>query len=74
MAVTENVLRAGVSVKLNAGTNPSGGMKVVGVSLGKVLSDAPAYKLMSIADSLSPVLSLPAVRVERTVVTRLEDE
>lgn len=74
MPVTETVLRTGASLKLNAGTNPSGGMKVVGVSLGHVFSDAPADKLLSIADALDPVLVYDGVRLERTIVTRIESE
>ncbi|GHV48025.1 hypothetical protein FACS1894204_11990 [Synergistales bacterium] len=74
MPVTESVLRSGVSVKLNAGAAPSGGMKVVGVSLGKVTSDADKDKIMSVISALTPVLSLNPVRVERTTVTMIDAE
>ncbi|GHV34370.1 hypothetical protein FACS1894187_04800 [Synergistales bacterium] len=74
MAVIENVLRAGINVKLNAGTSPSGGMIVRSVSLGKVIDGADADKVMNVAGALSPVLNLPPVYVERTRVTRLEVE
>ena len=74
MAVTESVLREGVAVKLNAGVNPSGGMAVRSVSLGKVVNGADADKVFDVVDALTPVLSLSPVRVERTVVTLLEAE
>lgn len=74
MPIVESTLRTGISAKLNAGLNPSGGMKVVGVSLGKVVDTADATKAFAVVEALAPCLTLSPVRVERTRVTLLEAE
>ena len=74
MPIVESVLRASIAVKLNAGVNPSGGMKVTSISLGKVVDGADAAKAFSIVEALAPCITLPPVRVERTRVTLLESE
>ena len=73
MPVIEREHRSSVSVKLNAGVNPtSGGMIVQSCSLGKVVQGADAEKVMNVVGALLPVLKHPLARVMRTEVTVLE--
>lgn len=75
MAVAENAYRSGVSLKLNAGTNPETGRMIVrGCPLGKIKSGADAEGIMRIADKLAAVLEYPVVRMERTEVSTLEKQ
>ena len=70
----ENALRSAISLKMNAGTREgTGGMIVRTVSLGKVMSQADAAKVLSVVGALAPVLSVPLFRVERQEVTVLEN-
>ena len=70
----ENAHRSSVSLKLNTGVKEStGGMIVKSCSLGKVIRDADAGKIMSVVGALVPVLEHPLFRVERTEVTILEN-
>ena len=70
MAVTETTKRSAVSVKLDAGTNPSTGNAVVrSCSLGSVKLGADAQKVMNVVDLLAPVLEHTPIRVERTEVS-----
>ena len=73
MAV-ENAHRSSVSLKLNAGTREgTGGMIVRSCSLGKVVHNANAGKVMSVVEALAPILEYPLFRTERTEVTILEN-
>lgn len=73
MAVVESAYRSGVSLKLNAGTNPATGRMIVrGCALGKIKSGADAEGIVRIADLLAGVLEYPVVRMERTEVSALE--
>ncbi len=73
MAVVENARRSGVSLKLNAGSDPvSGRMIVKSCSLGRVKPGADAEGIVRVADLLLGVLEYPAVRMERTEVSTLE--
>ena len=70
----ENAHRSGVSVKLNAGTNPgTGGMITKTCSLGKIMAGADKDKIMSVVGALASVLEHPLYRVERTEVTVIEN-
>ena len=69
----ENALRSGVSLKLNAGTNGSGGMITKSCTLGKIMHGADKDKIMSVVGALAPVLEHPLYRVVRTEVTVLEN-
>ena len=72
MAV-ESVLRSAVSLKLNTGTRPGTcSMIVRTLSLGKVVPDCDAEKVMNTIGALIPVLKHPLLRVERTEVTQIE--
>ncbi len=73
MAVTENLYRSSVSLKLNAGVSPStGNMLTKSCPLGKIVGGADAEKIMNVADKLAPVLSSPVLRVERIEVSVIE--
>ena len=73
MAVVENGYRSSVSLKLNGGASPvTGTMLVKSCSLGKVVRNADAEKIMGVVGALAPLLVHPVVRVERTEVTTLE--
>ena len=72
MAV-ENALRSAVSLKLNAGTKPGGGMITKSCSIGKVVHGADKDKVMSVVGVMLPVLEHPLFRVERTEVTVIEN-
>lgn len=74
MATIENARRSSVSLKLNAGINPTTGNKIVkSCSLGNVVRDADKDSIMSVVETLLPVLDYPLERVERTEVTELEN-
>ena len=53
---TENVQRSAVSLKLDAGTI-GGGTIIKSCSLGKVLAEADADKVMAVTGLLLPVLA-----------------
>ena len=73
MAVVENTYRSGVSLKLNAGTNPATGKVIVkGCSLGRTKPGADAEAIVRVADRLAAVLEYPVVRMERTEVNTLD--
>jgi hypothetical protein len=72
MAV-ESVYKSSVSLKLNAGVGSSGKMAVKSCPLGKVVHGADKDKIMSVAEALVPVLEHPLFRVERSVMTVLEN-
>ena len=73
MAVIESAYRSGVSLKLNAGSNPATGKIIVkGCSLGKLKAGANAEAIVRVVDLLAAVLQYPVVRMERTEVSALE--
>ena len=73
MAVIESAYKSSVSVKLNAGVNPStGGMIVKSCPLGNLIRNADKEKVMNVVGALLPVLSYPLSSVRRTEVTTLE--
>lgn len=73
MAVVESAYRSGVSLKLNAGSNPATGKMIVkGCSLGKIKAGADAEGIVRVVDRLASVLEYPVVRMERTEVRTLE--
>ena len=75
MAVVENAFRSGVSLRLNAGSNPATGRMIVkGCSLGRVKPGADAEAVVRVADKLAAVLEYPVVRMERTQVSTLEKQ
>jgi hypothetical protein len=70
----ESVLRSSVNLRLNAGRREStGGMIVRSISLGNVMREADAAKIMSVVAALVTVLEFPLFRVERQEVTVLEN-
>ena len=69
----ENAYRSSVSLKLNSGSRPAGGMIVKSCSLGNVIQGADKDKVMSVVGALLPVLEHPLYRVERTEVSILEN-
>ena len=70
----ESALSSRINLKLNAGVRQgTGGMIVRTMSLGKVVSQADAAKVMSVIGALVPVLSVPLFRIERQEVTVLEN-
>ena len=74
MAAIENAYKSAVSVKLDAGVNPSTGNTILkSCSLGKLVQGADADGIMSVVGALVPCLEHPLVRVERTEVTTLEN-
>ena len=73
MAAIESAYKSSVSVKLNAGVNPStGGVITKSCSLGNVAQGADADMVMDVVGALLPVLSYPLISVRRTEVTTLE--
>ena len=72
MAVIETTKRSAISVKLDAGTNPNTGAAIVrSCSLGSIVENADAQKVMNVVNLLGPVLEYTPIRVERTKVTLL---
>ena len=73
MAVVESAYKSGVSLKLNAGTNPAPRHAIVkGCSLGRTKPGADAEAIVRVADKLAAVLEYPLVRMERTEVNTLD--
>ena len=70
----ESALRSSITLRLNTGLRPGGvGMITKSCSLGRVMANADASKVMSVIGALIPVLVHPLYRVERTEVTVLEN-
>ena len=70
----ENAHRNTVNLRLNGGTRPGGGgMLVRTTPLGRLMHGADNAKIMSVIGALVPVLKHPLFRVEKTVVTILEN-
>lgn len=73
MAVISVPKRSSVSVKLNAGTDPSTGSALLrSVSLSGVKPGAEGEKVLNVVDLLANVLAHPVTRVEQTEVRTLE--
>lgn len=74
MAITETMIANKCNMLLNNGTDSSGNVKTVNVSLGS-LSDSgwDATKAMTVIETLSACLSKSLYDVQHIVTNRIED-
>lgn len=73
MAIISVPRRSGVSVKLNAGTDPTTSKAIIkSVPINGVKPNADGEQILNIVDLLAAVLVYPVGRVEFTVVNDLE--
>jgi hypothetical protein len=66
--------KSSVTVKLDAGVNPVTGNTIVrSCSLSKIVSAAPAAKVLAVVGALLPCLLHSLIRVERSEISVLEN-
>lgn len=74
MAITETALKDAVSMKLNNGTDASGNIKTVSVSIGSLSTASyDNSKAMAVVNAISPCLSKGVYEVRHTKETTLYD-
>ena len=69
----EQPVRSAITLRLLAGTNPDTGNQIVrNVSLGRVVRNADADKVLAVANALASCLAHPIGSIRRTEVTTIE--
>ena len=73
MAVVEVPKSASVSIKLT-GPNSGGTAKTLSVSMGSIVRGADNDRIMNVANLAANIFAYPVARIQKSVVTTLEND
>ena len=75
MAITSNIKKVVITMKLENGNTSTGAIKTVGVALGSLNKDTyDAQKVMNIIGLLAPMFAKSLYTTQKTETSELEEE